>query len=496
MRRWPVALVAVGLLGAMATAPVVAAGNTPPVAADDPDPVLCNSDAFGGSFPIPEDWIGTDPGFPGWFGLVGSCGPLANDTDADGDPLTLAEVDTPAHGQVEWLADGFLAYKPDPDYSTAAGDTPGGTWTSDSITYRASDGTDLSNTATYRLWIAPVNDPPTFTPGSDTVVGYADGPAVSVPWATDVSPGPDNESDQTLSFEILSVDDAASPGMFSMPPVIDAGGVLTFTPGSEAGDATITVRAHDDGGLEDYGLPHSEFVPPDDTSDPVSFHIVVTADDQAPVIGALGRTLPATQKIGTSTVRVRLSWSASDAGTGVASYRLEERVDGGSYHAVSLPGSTTTALTRTVKVGRTYRYRVLATDAGGNTSAYAAWPAFRPHRWQEGNHHLTWHGTWWRASDSRLSGGRSRRTTSASSRVVVAFTGHDVGWVGTRGAHAGRAQVWIDGTHVATISLKGSKKRFRHLVFQAHLDDGGPHRLVIRPLGDGRIDVDALVVIP
>ena len=493
--RWPVALLVVCLLVSVTAGPARAAGNAAPVAVDDPDPVLCNSDAFGGSFPIAEDWLGTDPDHPGWAVLYLGCGPLANDTDPDADPLTLAEVDTPSHGQVQWTPDGLLLYKPDADYSTVGGDAPGEAWVSDSITYRASDGTELSNTATYRLWIAPINDPPSFTPGPDIVTGYVGGPVVSEPWASDISPGPDNEASQRVAFDVLSVDDTGAPGMFAVPPAIDANGVLTFTPGAEPGLATVTVQAHDDGGLEDYGLPHSELVPPDDTSDPVTFTIVVTRDDEPPTMGALGRSLPA-QRIGASTVKVHLSWSASDAISGVAGYELQEGVNGGSYHSVALPSATSTGLTRTVRVGAQYRYRVRATDGDGNTSAWATWSPFTPRRWQDATAHAAWRGPWWRAVDGRLSGGRSRRTSSTTSRVTLTFTGHDIGWVGTRSAHSGRAQVRIDGVLVATVSLRGTTGRFRHLAFRMHLDAGGTHRLQIRPIGSGRIDVDAFVVIP
>jgi hypothetical protein len=78
--------------------------------------------------------------------------------------------------------------------------------------------------------------------------------------------------------------------MFAVLPEIDEQGVLTFTPGTEPGLATVTVTAKDDGGLHEWttGSPWSD--PPDDTSDPVTFQIVVlpneapfATDDQATV---------------------------------------------------------------------------------------------------------------------------------------------------------------------------------------------------------------------
>src|SRR5207237_8381637 len=48
-----------------------------PVANDDPQLSCFDTSSFGGAFPIPEDW-------PSPFVFNGSCGVLANDTDADG----------------------------------------------------------------------------------------------------------------------------------------------------------------------------------------------------------------------------------------------------------------------------------------------------------------------------------------------------------------------------------------------------------------------------
>jgi hypothetical protein len=122
--------VAVCLATSLSPAPARADGNHAPVAVDDPAVPGCNpNNGFGGAYPIPEDWIGTDKNYPGWMPMFGNCSPLANDTDADGDPLTFEIVTPPAHGEamavpgsgLEWLM-----YKPDPDFSTIAGDQPDG----------------------------------------------------------------------------------------------------------------------------------------------------------------------------------------------------------------------------------------------------------------------------------------------------------------------------------------------------------------------------------
>ncbi len=73
---------------------------------------------------------------------------LANDTDPDGDPLTVTGASA-SHGSVAINPDGTLTYTPNADYN--------GT---DSITYAISDGQGGTSTAHVAVTITPVNDAP------------------------------------------------------------------------------------------------------------------------------------------------------------------------------------------------------------------------------------------------------------------------------------------------------------------------------------------------
>ncbi|MBD1863356.1 MULTISPECIES: tandem-95 repeat protein [Trichocoleus] len=74
---------------------------------------------------------------------------LANDTDVDGDFLTIAGSTQGSNGAVTDNGDGTFNYNPNPNFS--------GT---DSFTYTVSDGRGGSATATVNVAIAPVNDLP------------------------------------------------------------------------------------------------------------------------------------------------------------------------------------------------------------------------------------------------------------------------------------------------------------------------------------------------
>ncbi len=73
-----------------------------------------------------------------------SAGPLANDTDADGDHLTVLLDEPPAHGSLDLDADGAFVYIPDPGYVG-----------SDQFTYRAFDRELASAVATVEIEVEP-----------------------------------------------------------------------------------------------------------------------------------------------------------------------------------------------------------------------------------------------------------------------------------------------------------------------------------------------------
>src|SRR5262249_27240120 len=79
-------------------------------------------------------------------------GVLTNDTDADGNTLSVASprpISGPSHGSLTLNADGTFTYTPNANYNGP-----------DSFTYRATDGAADSNVATVSITVNPVNDAP------------------------------------------------------------------------------------------------------------------------------------------------------------------------------------------------------------------------------------------------------------------------------------------------------------------------------------------------
>lgn len=152
-----------------------------------------------------------------------------------------------------------------------------------SVTLKDDGGTDLagvdeSEPQTFQIEILAVNDPPSFTIGSNITINESSPAYTESDWATDIIPGPANESDQAagLAFVITSNN---KPGLFSVAPAVAADGTLTFTLAQyENGTATLKLKLTDTGGGED-------------ESPEVTFTIEVTPVADPPVLaGTVGGT--------------------------------------------------------------------------------------------------------------------------------------------------------------------------------------------------------------
>jgi len=108
--------------------------NDPPVAENDPPQAA-------------PDLYTTDEDVP--LVISAASGVLANDTDVDGDPLTVVSNTAPTNGTVALNANGSFTYTPNADYNG-----------SDSFNYTISDGQGGTDTATVAITVTPVNDPP------------------------------------------------------------------------------------------------------------------------------------------------------------------------------------------------------------------------------------------------------------------------------------------------------------------------------------------------
>lgn len=146
-------------------------------------------------------------------------GVLDNDSDVDGDTLTVSVVDTPPNGALTLNGDGSFEYTPNADFS--------GT---DTFTYIANDGTVDSNISTVTITVDPLNDSPVATADNysateDTTLG--------VPAALGVLENDTDVDSPTLTASIVvppssGTLDLETDGSFNYVPEADFSGDVTF----------------------------------------------------------------------------------------------------------------------------------------------------------------------------------------------------------------------------------------------------------------------------
>jgi ELWxxDGT repeat protein len=116
-------------------------------------------------------------------------------------------------------------------------------------------GIDLDptpNTITFN--VSSANHAPSFVAGISQHVTDMSGPQEVVDWATGISPGPADESDQNVHFELTT----DKPALFAVQPAVAENGKLTYEPQVGAyGTAIVQIVAIDDGGTAGGGVDRS-----------------------------------------------------------------------------------------------------------------------------------------------------------------------------------------------------------------------------------------------
>jgi VCBS repeat-containing protein len=116
-------------------------------------------------------------------------GVLGNDSDPDGNALSAALVSGPSHGTLNLNADGSFTYTPASNFNST-----------DSFSYRASDGNLTSDPTKVTLTVTPSNDSPTVKVAADGTCGKDDHSGTFNLTVADVDNPVDNPArDLTLS---------------------------------------------------------------------------------------------------------------------------------------------------------------------------------------------------------------------------------------------------------------------------------------------------------
>lgn len=304
--------------GGTATATVditITAVNDPPVAGDD-------------TLTVTEDQTAA--------GTVAN--PLANDSDVEGDTLTITDRTNGAKGIVTITGGGTgLTYKPNANAFGA-----------DSFTYTISDGNGGTATATVNVTITAVNDPPNaVNDGVPTPIRIwlnAGAQAIRV-LANDTSL-PDGPETLTIT--------KVTQGRQGFVAITGGGTGLTYRPtGTTTGIDTFTYTISDGHG----------------GTDTATVQVALTKDGTVPkaaITGLTKRTISGSTKL-----RLTLTWILTDTGSGLRSQVLQRRIDSGAWVTVSLASVSTRTSAFAMARGHLYTFRIRGTDRAGNVGLYA-----------------------------------------------------------------------------------------------------------------------------
>lgn len=156
--------------------------------------------------------------------LISTTGVLENDTDDDGDPLTVTLLSDVSQGVLALDPSGNFVYTHD-----------GSETSSDSFTYQVSDGNGSTATATVSITIRPINDPP-IAVDDELIVDEGDVRVVSAPGLLV------NDSDAEGDVLAISLVNGPANG------TVDLGtdGTVTYThDGSETNSDSFTYQVSD-----------------------------------------------------------------------------------------------------------------------------------------------------------------------------------------------------------------------------------------------------------
>ncbi|HEY7968670.1 MAG TPA: S8 family serine peptidase, partial [Candidatus Limnocylindrales bacterium] len=287
-------------------------------------------------------------------------------------------------------------------------------------------------------------------------------------------------------FERIRLSIANAPsgfsGSFDVPAPFGFAGVastltVTVPSGLSAGTYDVTVVG------DEHGNQHT-----------ATAHVVVETD--TPTAQPPSTSIRTGATIGSTSVPTSTGWgAATDTTSAIGAYELQRSVDGGTWTTIATTNAGIRSATGTQTVNHSYRYRVRARDAVGNWGTYASGATFTSVLLEERASAVSYSGTWRKYPYSGASGGSTTYATSAGARVRTTFSGRGIAVVGPVNRTRGSAAVYVDGVYRGTISFRAATGLSRMVRFSTAFATPGTHTIEVRLTGNGRVDLDAFVIL-
>jgi len=104
-------------------------------------------------------------------------------------------------------------------------------------------------------------------------------------------------------------------------------------------------------------------------------------------------------------------------------------------------------------------------------------------------------GTWTKSVYANASGGTTTYASFSGARARTTFSGRAVAIVAPVGPTRGSAAVYVDGVYRQTVSFRASTGNSRVVMYATTFATLGTHAIELRPAGNGRVDLDAFVIL-
>ncbi|MDQ1685402.1 MAG: trimeric autotransporter adhesin [Frankiaceae bacterium] len=347
------------------------------------------------------------------------------------------------------------------------------------VTEPTASVTGLSAGTAYSVSVSATNDVGTGLPSAPTPV---------TTWSTTPS-APTNVTAQAQGSSAIVHWTAAVNGGSPL-----TGNTVTASPGGASvvtsGTATsATVPGLSDGGQYSFTVTATNSA---GSSAPSAPSATITIDTSAPAASV--NPLPVVTTTATSTV----NYSASDAGTGVASYDVRYRAAGpaaafGAYQSpAGFSNRTGSSASATIGVGTTICWSIRARDHAGNLSPWT--PDHCTARAVDDRSLAAKTGGWTRVTSSAFFSGTATKAQTANAQVASAAwaRGH-VRLVVTECATCGSVRVYAGNTYLGTLSTHSTTTHYRVVLSLSKASSGGAIRIVTTSAAPVYIDAVGLL---
>jgi hypothetical protein len=403
-----------------------------------------------------DDAIQLDEDTPTDFSIATDL--LADDSDPDGDTVILDGFAQPANGMVDITGD-VLTYTPDENACGA-----------DSFTYDIVDGNGGMDTGTVDVTVTCVNDAPEAVDDNGSIN------AGVTPKLFDVVGNDTDDDMDTLTLESADFQGAG--------PIVGAGSVavvagkVEYTPDPRVQGPIEIDYVVSDGSETDTGTLTITIIP--DTTKPT-----VTAPKITFGTGRVNETAP-----------IKVSWTGSDAGTGIFKYTLQAKVATGPWTTIYT--GTGTSFTKGFAFAKTLQFRVSAEDIAGNTSANVLSAVRTIQTYQAPGASGISYGTtaWSSRRTSEASGIGFVFTTRKNNWAKVQVTGYEVIYVAPRTSSSGHVKVFVGTTLLGRYDLyRASTAHGQIIAHKAWTTSAKRTIRIFNDEGGKRTNLDVFVVL-